>query len=236
MKYSVVIPSKTVSNLVPCVEAVRKYEPGVDIIWIDDRHKKFERSTEDEEHAVVLRAAGLPFITTIEGASPFVFARNVNLGIRAALGQPIFDGVVLLNDDALLQTPNGFTKLAQFAADHPEVGCVAPATNITGQPLQWSCNRTQQGYRYVDTLPYICVYIPRTTFERVGLLDERYDRDYGVEDLDHVTAMQRAGLKVAILYDVFVDHGSLRSSFRDDPKQPKSFAKNYALFKAKWGR
>ena len=167
----------------------------------------------------------------IPGVKPFIFARNCNLGIKHA-GT---DDVIILNDDALLRTPNGFSMLAKFAAEHPEVGCVAPATNVTGQRLQWPSNRTPEGYRFVDTIPYVCVYIPRRTLETVGLLDERYCQGYGCEDLDHCEAMKRAGLKIAVLYDVYVDHGSLHSSFRGGPHACGDFSRNLALFNQKWG-
>ena len=239
---SVIIPSKTASNLIPCVKAVRKHEPGVDIIWIDDRHKSFYRSTDDDEHAEVSRAAGAPYITTIKGIAPFVFSRNVNLGIKAALGIPIdghpgavgapFDGVVLLNDDALLQTPGGFSVMAQACREHPEYGIIGAVTDLTGQPLQ---RPRGIGLRQVPHIAFVCCYIPRITFERVGLLDENYNRDYGVEDRDMCEAVNRIGMKVGVHDGCFVNHSSLVSSFRGDPRAPKSFQQNYAYFKQKWG-
>lgn len=224
MSYSVIIPSKDSRNLVACYYAIRgDSQEECRIIVVDDG-LSFE--TFDP-----VRSEWISSAEFIKGVKPFLFSRNVNLGIRAA-GT---DDVILLNDDALLKTPGGFAKLARFADEHPDIGVVAPATNVTGQRLQWLTYRTPEGFRFVNDVPYVCVYIPRRTLDKVGLLDERYCLDYGVEDRDHCEAINRAGLKVAILYDVFVDHGSLHSSFRGDPRQPKSFAKNYALFKAKWG-
>lgn len=219
---TVIIPSKTASNLLPCVEAVRKHEPAARVIVIDDG---LEFDDPD------IWARGRLAATFLPGVKPFIFARNVNLGIAAA-GD---DDVVLLNDDALLQTPGGFAKMAEFAAAHEDCGAVVPATNITGQPLQWPQHATEEGYRWCQSVPYVCVYIPRRTLNAVGLLDERYCLDYGCEDADHLEAMRRAGLKAAILYSVYVDHGSLRSSFRGDPKTPASFVRNQALFNEKWG-
>jgi GT2 family glycosyltransferase len=68
----------------------------------------------------------------------------------------------------------------------------------------------------------------------VGYLDERYCLDYGVEDRDYCEAVNRAGLKVGVSDWCYVDHGSLTSSFRGDPKAPRSFARNLELFKQKW--
>ena len=59
----------------------------------------------------------------LEGVKPFIFARNCNLGIRAAGS----DDVVLLNDDALLEYcrnngatifhPSGTCKMGLIATD-----------------------------------------------------------------------------------------------------------------------
>ncbi len=236
MNFSVIIPSKTASNLFECLAAVHANASGTHCIVVDD--------------GVDWEGRAYFNLTMVPGVKPFIFARNVNIGINATRepldvtqfqdaerryvpGPPT--DVILLNDDALLRTPGGFSLLAKFAEEHPEVGCVAPATNVTGQPLQWPRHRTPEGYRFVDTIPYVCVYIPQRTLCMVGLLDERYCLDYGCEDLDHTEAMKRAGLKIAVLYDVYVDHGSLRSSFRGDPRAPKSYQQNYGLFKQKWG-
>jgi hypothetical protein len=239
---SVIIPSKTASNLIPCVEAVRKHEPGISITWIDDRHKQFYRSTEDDEHADVSRAAGLPFINTIKGVSPFVFARNVNIGIRASLGESVpdhpgvvdapFDGVVLLNDDAILKTPGGFSVMAQAALDHPEYGLISATTNLAGNPQQ----RPQGvGLREAQrVVAFVCVYIPRTTIERVGLLDERFTA-YGWEDNDYCRRVRAAGLKLGVHDGCYVDHGSLKSTFRGDPKAAGDIRGGAEIYRAKWG-
>ena len=94
--------------------------------------------------------------------------------------------------------------------------------------------------RIVPHIAFVCVLIPARTRAILseysdGLLDECYCLDYGVEDRDYCEQVNRAGMQVAVHDGCFVDHSKLVSSFRGDPKQPKSFAQNYALFKAKWG-
>src|ERR1035441_10671726 len=87
-EFSIVIPSRKAENLVPCVQAVLKCEPDLDpsrIIVIDDGARP------DAEGA-------LPGVTWIAGVKPFIFARNVNLGIVS-----VDHDVILLNDDALLK-------------------------------------------------------------------------------------------------------------------------------------
>lgn len=209
---SVVIPSRNAANFKACAAAVRECEPFAKIILVDD--------------GIGVAHANCDLWT--EGEKPFIFARNVNIGIKAA-GD---DNVIVLNDDALLKTPSGFTLLQSEAESHPEIGIIGAVTNITGQPLQRPKNI---GLRDVPHFAFVCVLIPRRTIETVGLLDERYCIDYGVEDRDYCEATKRAGLKVAVHDGCYVDHGSLVSTFRGDPKTPRSFAKNFELFKQKWG-
>ena len=217
MSLTVIIPSRTESNLLRCIEAVRKHESGVKIIVVDD--------TPDQ--SLRLSPEWMP-ASIIPGTNPFIYARNCNLGILAAGS----DDVILQNDDALLESPSGFTAMQQAARIHPEYGVIGAVTNVTGQPLQ----RPQGiGLREVPHIAFVCVLIPRRTIDRVGLLDERYCLDYGVEDLDYCEATRRAGSKVGVFDHCFVDHGSLTSSFRGDPNAARSFARNKALFDAKWG-
>ena len=217
MNLTVVIPSKTASNLVPCVGVVRRHEREARIVIVDDT----------PDVSLAPRPKWMPAITVV-GVKPFIYARNCNLGIRTAGS----DDVILLNDDALLESAGGFTALQRTAELHPEYGVIGAVTNVTGQPLQ----RPQGfGLREVPHIAFVCVLIPRRTIDRVGLLDERYCLDYGVEDLDYCEATRRAGLKVGVFDPCYVDHGRLTSSFRGDPLTPRSFARNMALFDAKWG-
>ena len=213
---SVIIPSRTAANLIPCVEAVRRHEPEARIVIVDD--------TPD----MSLAALSNGMAVTVKGAKPFIYARNCNLGIRAAGS----DDVILLNDDALLESAGGFTVMQRAAELHPEYGIIGVVTNVTCQPLQ---RPHGIGLREVPNIAFVCVLIPRRTIDRVGLLDERYCLDYGVEDLDYCEACHRAGLNVGVFDHCSVDHSSLTSSFRGDPRAPRSFAKNKALFDAKWG-
>jgi len=193
---------------------VRGFDPGNEIIVVDDG---METDWLDRDPVMI-----------IPGVKPFIFARNVNIGIRAAAQ----DDVILLNDDALLQTPGGFTAMAAVARDHPEYGLIAATTNVTG-----NLNQLPKGIGLREDprqVCFICVYIPRTTIEKVGLLDERFV-DYGCEDDDHCLRVRKAGLKLGIFDGCFVDHGSLRSSFRGGPRAGGDFHPNLKRFIAKWG-
>jgi hypothetical protein len=216
-RYCVVILSRNASNLIPCVRAVLANEPNLPperIIVVDDGARaQAERD--------------LPGIRWMEGAEPFVFARNANIGIREAS-----DTVILLNDDALLLTPGGFTKMSQVAAENPDFGLISATTNIAFNPAQYP---TGTGLREATHAAFVCALIPRDTWEQVGPLDERYCLDYGVEDRDYCHRVSNAGLKVGIYDFCFVDHGYLVSTYRGDPRASRDFSQNYRLFQEKWG-
>lgn len=217
---SCIIPSRNPVNLAACTAAVWQHDPDVEIVCVWDRSRGNA-------------PLGPQLFTVIEvQAEAFNFSRNVNVGIRHALENSECDGIVILGDDGLLESPGGFSLLARERREHPEYGLIACTTNVTGQLLQRPKN---VGLREVPMACFIATYIPRRTLETVGLLDERYCLDYGVDDNDYCEACRRAGLKIGVHDGCFVDHGSLTSTYRGDPNRPASFEKNYALFKQKWG-
>ncbi len=194
--FSVIVPSRKRTNLKACLRAVGTRQPGAWRIVIDDGLNLAPRGDADLD--------GL-YETVCPGAKPFVFARNCNIGIRAA-GR---DDIILLNDDAMLRTVGGFRALQSVADEFPEFGVIGAVTNVTGQPRQKP--QGGNGLREVPHIAFVCVYIPRRTIERVGLLDERYSLDYGCEDLDYCEACRHAGLKVGVFEGCYVDHASLKA-------------------------
>lgn len=218
-----IIPSRNASNLVRCIAAVREHEPNVRIIVVDDGV--------DWAQAYIIESGDLLADSAVRGVKPFVFARNVNIGIRAAGDSDC----IILNDDALLESPGGFSLLQRAAEENPEVGLVGAVTNVTGQIRQYRMQGPQAGLRIVPHIAFICVMLPRRTLDRFGLLDEDYCVDYGVEDRAYCETVARGGLKIAVHDGCFVDHASLTSTFRGDPKASRSFAENYKIMMRKFG-
>lgn len=219
MPFSVIIPSANADNLVPCVRAIMECEPELDaskIIVIDDGAK---------ERAEKM----LPDLTWIEGRKPFCFSRNCNLGI--AESSP-WDDIILLNDDALLKTPGGFSAMVTATA---EWDLLAAVTNCAGNPNQQTRCGTD-GVREEPTraLAFICVCIPRQTLDRVGVLDERFTT-YGWEDVDYCKRVRAAGMKLGIFDGCFVDHLSLESSYRGAARNRGDIAPGRDIYFKKHG-
>jgi len=222
VSFCVVIPSARAANLVPCVQSIAGCEPSLPpsaIIAVDDG-------------ARVEAEPLLPAITWIAGARPFVFARNVNLGIVAAGGSD----VIVMNDDARLITPNGFSRLAEQVRSRPTLTlCSAAIRGIVGNPRQLVAPRPD--FRAEPHgLAFICVYLPRLLIERLGLFDERFV-GYGFEDNDYCTRAKAAGFQLAIWDGCVVDHsGQVPSTYRTRPDLMVLFEQSRRTYREKWGR
>jgi GT2 family glycosyltransferase len=217
--YKIVIPSARAGNAIACVQAILRQQPGFPpghIIVVDDGARR-----EAEPH--------LPGVTWVEGVKPFVYARNANIGIRAA-----GTDVLLLNDDARLLTPSGFDRLSERARADPSLGvCSAGVRGVIGNANQRADVRPS--WRLEGrTLVFVAVYLPHTVVERVGLLDERFT-GYGYDDDDYCARAREAGLRLAVWSECVVDHsGHLPSTFRSRPDYARLFQQNRRLFADKW--
>lgn len=212
---SVVIPSGNLSNLIPCIAAVlsREKDRGdLRIIVVDD----------------CLNPYYFPGpVTVVSGQSPFSFPRNINIGLMHT-GD---DDVILMNDDALLETENGFSIMQGFVSASPDYGLIAASTNNVGNENQFR----KHPFQLRDEprmVCFVCVLIPRRTLDLVGNLDERYT-GYGLDDDDYCLRVHNAGLKLGILDDCFVNHSVLPSSFRTG--QTADYRPNLRRFIEKWG-
>jgi GT2 family glycosyltransferase len=224
--YSVVILSRDATNLERCVTAALEAEhPSLSsqhIIVLDD----------DEETGAVKKICTRFNLTRIVGEKPFIFARNANAGLRHAFERHNHDYAVLLNDDALLMTQNGFRVLVSQGMSNPQYGVLASCTNSVGNAnqLPQGCSHIRREYR---TLCFVCVMISKACWQTIGPLDERYV-DYGVEDGDYSYRVRLGGMRLGVVDHCYVDHGQLKSTFRS-VGGGRSFAKNRKIFEEKWG-
>lgn len=205
--FHIVIPSKNALNLAACVQAIQENEPSFDlarIIVVDDG-----------------LAAVPPGVRVVKGEKPFIFARNANIGIRAANSD-----VILLNDDAILKTPGGFTELCK----HPGI-VSAVIEGVVGNPNQtphfWGLRKEP------NVLCFVCVFIPKSVQDKLGPLDERFT-GYGFEDNDYSKRAHEAGIQLSIFDGCTVEHKSLTPTFRSDPKWVKKMSQSQEIFKEKY--
>lgn len=226
MSWSVIIPSKNAGNLIPCVSSIWDNEvsiggplPGNEVIVVDDGidYLKFRE-----------RYPGCfaPVSKWVEGVQPFIFSRNINLGIAAA-GE---NDVILLNDDTILRTNEGFSLLSSVAKSAPEYGVVSAACN---NATPWQAPAGSKSIREVErVVSFVCVFISRETINKIGLLDERFT-EYGWEDNDYCHRVELAGLKLGVFDGCVIDH-CLDSTFRGG-QQARDIAPGARIYHNKWG-
>lgn len=210
LNLSIIIPSKNAYNLTECVAAILAAGETGRIVAVDDGLESFPSCCQ-----------------YVDGQKPFVYARNCNIGINA-VGD---DDVVLLNDDALLKSPMGFTAMQQAAEAYPEYGLIGCVTNNAG-----NLNQLPKGVGLRPEPRMVCfiaVLIPRRTIEAVGLLDERFI-GYGFDDDDYCKRVRDAGLKIGIHDGCFVDHKHLKSTFRGQATSAGDLRQNAEIYKRKW--
>lgn len=216
---SVVVPSKNEANLRQCIQSLRQHEPDVQVVVVDD----FPEGK---------RPANLDHVQWCAGVKPFVFARNVNLGIQMCDGD-----VVLLNDDAQLKTPQGLSKMQQALEENKNFGLLGssrlpnPRHHLYQRTLNNPVNAVGETPLMV---PFFCALIPRRTIEAAGLLDERFV-GYGYDDDDYCLRVRRAGMQIGVFLGCYVDHASLPSSYRTGIDHRPQMALNRKLFCEKWG-
>lgn len=236
MKYSIVILSKTAENLIACVNAIRDNDITAPIIVVWD-------APEDDPAAAVISERSQPFdagVSFEKGIKPFVFARNANIGIRAA-GT---DDVILLNDDAILQTRGGFDMMAEACSSLEHFGAVSAL--IWGMAAAEGQQGTREKISYGNAHPlnvlevshhmiaFMAVYFRRAALEQCGELDERFT-GYGYEDDDYCKRLKLLELKLGVHCGCLVDHGTLPSSFRGAvPAGINLLDENRLIFKDKW--
>jgi GT2 family glycosyltransferase len=232
MSFSVVILSRNPVNLRACVEAILRCEPELSperIVIVDD----------DETGDIATQFTDGPtssLVTLIRGEKPFCFARNANIGLRHAFLRQRSEVVILLNDDAQLETPGGFTRLAELAVQNKErYGVLSAATNSVGNLNQTRKHTPLTIRPEPKTLCFVCVSITRACWYKVGPLDEDFAPGYGWEDTAYSMAVKAAGLKLGIVDGCFVDHLKLKSTFRTMPTNGQDFLTNRAIFIEKWG-
>ncbi|HEU4338757.1 MAG TPA: galactosyltransferase-related protein [Planctomycetota bacterium] len=217
--FRVVILSAVTRNLKGAVLSVLEREPSLqpsDIIVVDDGAKAHWKPD-------------LPQVTWIPGAKPFIFARNANLGFFAAGDSD----VVLMNDDARLKTQEGFSKLSALASENPRVGVLSAAIEgFIGNPEQSPKGVGLREDKRV--VAFVCVYIPRTVYLKVGTLDEQFT-GYGGEDMDYCDRAMKAGLTLGIADQCVVSHGEVPSTYRTRPDFKKLFDEGLAVWRRKKG-
>jgi GT2 family glycosyltransferase len=195
-------------------------------------------------------AARAPNLRVLHLDTNVGYAAATNLGVAAGAVEGHDDAVVLVNNDVVV-TPGWLDGLLAQLADG--VGAVVPVTD--GAPGAARVERTWRTYgELVDAArrrraehgdahveleraTYCCVALRRSTWDRVGPLDE----GYGIgmfEDDDHLERLRALGCSIRLALGVLVAHfgEATLGTLAPSGAYGELFHRNRARFEARHGR
>ena len=174
------------------------------------------------------------------------FARACNQGLALTKGEVL----VLLNDDTLV-TPGWLPRLIAPLRD-PQIGLVGAVTNrigneaeiptsyrTWGELLEFSAERARTHAAQVfdlKTLTMFCLAMRRDVFNRIGVLDQRFEVGM-LEDDDYSRRAREAGYRLVCAEDAFVHHFGETSFGKLVPsgRYGEILEQNKRRFEEKWG-
>jgi GT2 family glycosyltransferase len=215
---SIIVPSRFPDIFEACRASLWRYQPDTEKLLVRDGHD-------------IIDPYGWTTIQAPDG--PFVYSRNVNLGINQTSGD-----VLLTNDDVKFVQAGTIERMEEVLALNPEVGILSPRIDGgVGNELQ--ANIRQAIQITPQRLAFVCVLIRRKVIEDIGLLDERFD-GYGAEDTDYCRRAVNAGWRLGVTADAVVQHGHGRDTWSSSYRRVTRNADHLSLHASqkyfeKWG-
>jgi hypothetical protein len=181
---TIIVPSKFNDIFQPCKESINRFCPRQHKILVRDGHD----------------IAPPDSWKTIQASGPFVYSRNINLGIKQSTGD-----VLLTNDDVRFTHPYTLEIMQNVMEKNPDVGILSPL--IIGDVGEFFQSHATKTLHYTQVrLCFVCVLIKKEVLDKVGLLDERFT-GYGYDDCDYSRRVVEAGWKLGVTGKAKVVHG-----------------------------
>lgn len=171
---------------VPCIKSIhRTVRTPYELIGLDDGSKDatFDFMRRNCHKAIRLKGIGC-------GAS-----RNV--GLRYAAG----DHIMFLDNDIVLDRPGWLSEMVEDCGKD-NVGIIGPV--LSNESYMAGLSRSGDGLIDVSCVAGACLMFPRSTFDRLGMLDPAFSMRG--EDTDYCFRAKLAGLRVVITPRVYLTH------------------------------
>ncbi len=223
----VVIPSRTDEYLICCLESLEASHPGSAA-----RAVVADNGISDPVR-MWWQSKGVTFAPVPR--DPFIFSKAINLGVAATNPG---DDVLILNDDTEMITPRWADAaervLSRFQLkNYGMLSLSISAKENVGnhdQALDPNLNPNGGVKESMKTVCFIAVIIRRSTWDKVGPMDERFI-GYGFEDNDYNVRVWHARQRVGIVSTVVVKHGKPEYPFSSSFARYNSMEMHNALFK-----
>lgn len=193
---------------IPCIQSIgRTVKVSYEIIGLDDgsQDDTYTFMQQSCNKAIRLRGIGV-------GA-----ARNV--GLRNATGSHI-----LFADNDIFPDRPGWLGAMLEDSKKRNVGMIGPF--LSCEPDRWELPRSGDGLIDMAHVSGACMLFPRSTFERLGMLDPVFSRR--AEDTDYCFRAKLSGLRVVITPRVFVVHrGGATYNGNKETEQLRKFWHKY---------
>jgi len=242
--YSVVLNWNQPEDTLACLDSLaRQDEIRQNLLIVDNA------STDDSVQRI---QACFPQAEILVNPSNLGFGRGFNCGVGHAFRVGA-DYVFIANNDTFLEPHTISTLLRHMTRD---VGLLAPAIYYASHPeVIWSMGGKTNRWNleviedvrgkpdpgnWPDVLERDFVtgcglLIPRETFERVGLFDDRFQMYYEDSDLSH--SIRRVGLRILVIPGAKMWHKvALSSGGSDSPNERYWMARSSTLFFRKHAR
>ena len=169
-------------------------------------------------------------VTNIMLTKNYGFARGMNIGISQRREN---SDVIICNNDIEV-TAGWLDALIETKNKHSDAGIISPMNSgccYNGRMTRKEEDNSKEDFR-VHEGPAICWYIPNSTIQRVGTLDNNYE--YGwVEDVDYCKRLGLAQLGIWISAKSFIKHrGSVTQKANKVAVDYRR--KNMEYFQNKW--
>jgi GT2 family glycosyltransferase len=177
------------------------------------------------------------------------FGPAVNYGIRKSKG----DFIVILNNDTIVSS-SWLENLIAHLEEDTSVGIISPITNYVGEGSQIDAHAQHlmpdldainayarnlelrsQLYYEPNRLVFFCVALRRDLIDKIGYLDESYEKG-NFEDDDYCLRARMAGFRLAIAENSFVYHHGSATFKKNRISHSEYMQRNRERFYKKAGR